>query len=316
MFPNLRELIRHTAERPDAPAKVVKPLTQRRQPAPKPVKPSQTRRKSKSAIERAKAAASASRKEQRNGHSTEVRTTQHHGKFSVRKSVNSGGRTIGGYFSTFSPTRSENMGGWYETIKPGAFAKSLRQNDDILCLLDHEHSIGKLLARTSNGSLSLSEDATGLRFSASLIDNETTSTLVSQLEAGLVTQCSIGFYVPEGGDDWEQLPDGVVLRTISEAYLIEGSLVTQGAYKDPHVSLTRGKVTKKEQKRQADEDCDPELDDDCEDEERSCDCDCTECVAGDCNGCTNSDCDSDDCLECGMQQRSAHLALLTRRLLS
>lgn len=70
------------------------------------------------------------------------------------------GRKLQGYAATFdTPAR---IGGFTETIKPGAFRATLEARADVLALVDHDPS--RLLARTSSGTLRLSEDTRGLAF--------------------------------------------------------------------------------------------------------------------------------------------------------
>ncbi|MFC7552639.1 HK97 family phage prohead protease [Pseudoroseomonas wenyumeiae] len=70
------------------------------------------------------------------------------------------GRKLAGYAAVFGA--AAKIGGFTESIAPGAFRASLAAKGDILALVDHDP--GRLLARTSSGSLRLSEDARGLAF--------------------------------------------------------------------------------------------------------------------------------------------------------
>src|SRR5437667_7784213 len=51
--------------------------------------------------------------------------------------------------------RSQNLGGFVEIIKPGAFTRALREKQDVRCLLNHDVNI--VLGRVSNCTLLLSE---------------------------------------------------------------------------------------------------------------------------------------------------------------
>src|SRR4051794_20166105 len=61
--------------------------------------------------------------------------------------------------------RSVDLGGFYERVQRGAFQKILDTNPDVRFLINHG---GLPLARSTNGSLHLSEDAKGLRVQADL----------------------------------------------------------------------------------------------------------------------------------------------------
>jgi len=55
-----------------------------------------------------------------------------------------------------------------ERIMPGAFAKSLAEKRDVLCLCDHDPT--RVLGRVRNGTLELREDQVGLWFSVKVPD--------------------------------------------------------------------------------------------------------------------------------------------------
>ncbi len=76
------------------------------------------------------------------------------------------GRKLAGYAAVFGA--AAQVGGFTETIAPGAFRASLASQGDILALVDHDP--GRLLARTGSGTLRLTEDARGLAFEMDLPD--------------------------------------------------------------------------------------------------------------------------------------------------
>jgi hypothetical protein len=72
----------------------------------------------------------------------------------------SAGNTLEGHAAVFNQW-SRDLGGFREKILPGAFARSIRE-DNVVALWSHDqHSIP--LARNKSGSLELSEDSIGLR---------------------------------------------------------------------------------------------------------------------------------------------------------
>lgn len=76
------------------------------------------------------------------------------------------GRRLEGYAAVFGVPAQ--IGGFQETILPGAFRATLASRGDILALVDHDP--GRLLARTGSGTLRLAEDSRGLHFSLDVPD--------------------------------------------------------------------------------------------------------------------------------------------------
>jgi HK97 family phage prohead protease len=76
------------------------------------------------------------------------------------------GRKLAGYAAVFGT--AAQVGGFSESIAPGAFRASLASQGDILALVDHDP--GRLLARTGSGTLRLTEDARGLAFELDVPD--------------------------------------------------------------------------------------------------------------------------------------------------
>ena len=108
------------------------------------------------------------------------------------------GRKLVGYAATFGTPAP--IAGFTETIRAGAFRASLATSRDTLALLDHDST--RLLARTSNGTLRLSEDARGLAFEIELPNTTLGNDVLAMAEARLLGGMSFGFRVPAGGDAW------------------------------------------------------------------------------------------------------------------
>jgi HK97 family phage prohead protease len=111
-----------------------------------------------------------------------------------------------------------------EFIAPGAFRKTLQETPDVRLLINHE---GLPLARTKNGTLTLTEDENGLRFDAVLADTSESRDLYTLIERGDVDQMSFAFRVirQKWNDDRSE-------RTLTEVSLSDGdvSVVTYPAY--------------------------------------------------------------------------------------
>jgi HK97 family phage prohead protease len=91
----------------------------------------------------------------------------------------SAGRKLAGYAATFG--RQAQIGSFRETIRAGAFSRSLAGGADILLLADHDPK--KVLARTAAGNLTLAEDDHGLRFEATLPDTSAARDVLALVEA-------------------------------------------------------------------------------------------------------------------------------------
>jgi phage head maturation protease len=83
----------------------------------------------------------------------EQRLSQPH-KIEIRANAD-GTRTISGYAVVFN-SLSLDLGSFKERVRPGAFAKSLANGPDVLCLYSHDDK--QILGRRSSGTLELSKD--------------------------------------------------------------------------------------------------------------------------------------------------------------
>src|SRR5206468_6343372 len=121
-----------------------------------------------------------------------------------------GKRTLSGYAAVFN-SLSEDLGGFREQIKPGAFTRSLEASPDVMCLHEHDPKQG-LLGRTKSGTLALTQDNVGLRFDCSLPNTTLANDVCESIARGDIDGCSFGFMCSE--DDWTSTADGSYLRTL------------------------------------------------------------------------------------------------------
>lgn len=143
-----------------------------------------------------------------------------------------------GYASVFN-TLSNDMG-FREIIAEGAFDGRL--SDDVRFLINHE---GLPLARTTNGTLRLSTDATGLRYEAEVANTSLGRDLVELMKDGTINQSSFAFTVED--DSWE-VNDGMNVRTINKvSRLYDVSAVTYPAYEEASVGLRSMEAWQKEE---------------------------------------------------------------------
>lgn len=127
------------------------------------------------------------------------------------------GRKLIGRAAPFNtPTE---LGGFTETIAPGAFSESIAEGRDILMCADHDMS--RVLGRTKSGSLRLKETADGLQFELDCPDTQLGRDMLTMATRRDLGGCSIGFNVPPGGDEWRGSH-----RTLKRVSLVEVSLVS------------------------------------------------------------------------------------------
>jgi HK97 family phage prohead protease len=144
-------------------------------------------------------------------------------KFEIREDAS--GMFLEGYAALFN-SRSENLGGFTETIQPGAFRGSLQSRNDIKLLWNHDS--GAVLGSTRAGTLTLTEDERGLKVSATLPDTTHGRDARELVRRGDVTAFSFGFSMPaRGGDSWNSEGTERVLKVVR---LHEVSLVAFPAY--------------------------------------------------------------------------------------
>lgn len=137
---------------------------------------------------------------------------------------------VSGYAAVFNS--EANIGGMFtETIAPGAFKDAVGR-DDVVFLINHE---GLPLARTSSGTLILSEDERGLKIEARLKPSDPdVQRIVHKMERGDLDKMSFAFY-PEV-QEWDDSGD-IPKRTIQRATLDDVSIVTRPAYDTTEIGL-------------------------------------------------------------------------------
>jgi HK97 family phage prohead protease len=127
----------------------------------------------------------------------------------------------------------DQFGAFREEIAPGA-ARHLLTTTDTRFLIGHADG-SVPLARTISGTLTLLEDAEGLRLVALLDPNSfQANDLVSAVRRGDLTGLSIRFSVDEAYDDWNATMDSRVIRRFKS--LPEISAVWSPAYSTSKLS--------------------------------------------------------------------------------
>lgn len=202
---------------------------------------------------------------------------------------------IGGYASVFGEEYVLYDGASYrvvEKIKEGAFARALKEKQDVRCLFNHNPD--NVLGRSTSGTLRMSQDSKGLKFDNDL-DTRTTiaQNVQAYIERGDVTGCSFAFDVSK--QSWsEETRDGKTIstRVIEEiGNLYDVGPVTYPAYEGTSVAARswlagapaeiRSAVTKRDGPVGT--------------PSNTCQCTCAECQAGDCDNCSDPDCEEMGC---------------------
>jgi HK97 family phage prohead protease len=117
-------------------------------------------------------------------------------------------------------------GHFRERFVPGSLTDSLKSGHDIICSIDHDET--KLLARTSSGTLKLTETEQGVDVALPMPDVSYARDLIELINRGDVTGMSFIFDGLE--DTWARGSDGVPERTVVKAEIYEVSFVGQPAY--------------------------------------------------------------------------------------
>ena len=130
--------------------------------------------------------------------------------------------SFSGYASVFDKPYGvrDSKGTYTETIKPGAFKKTLQEQDDVRFLINHD---GIPLARSSSGTLKLEEDEYGLFVQADLDpNNPKVAEVASAMKRGDLNEMSFAFAAIRDDFSGEK-------RDVQEVRLFDVSVVTYPA---------------------------------------------------------------------------------------
>lgn len=147
------------------------------------------------------------------------------------ESRSDGGKTIVGYAAVFY--RATDSGTEYrlwkdmvERIKPGAFDRALSERQDVRGLFNHDAA--RILGRTASSTMRLSVDDVGLKYEIDLPDTQEARDLATLIDRGDITGSSFSFGANK--TEWEDLPDGMSVRTLVDLDLYDVGPVTYPAY--------------------------------------------------------------------------------------
>lgn len=137
-----------------------------------------------------------------------------------REDKKSGEIVVEGYAATYDPYDVQGgpaSGGWVEQLRSTAFDKTLADMPDVQLLINHE---GMPLARTTSGTLQLSRDSHGLKFSATLDGTDPdVQRLAPKMRRGDMNECSFAFRVKD--QTWDT---NYTHRTINDLTLEKGDV--------------------------------------------------------------------------------------------
>lgn len=150
-------------------------------------------------------------------------------------------RTVVGYAAVFG--NPADIGGQFrEIIAPGAFRETI--TGDVRALIDHDS--GRVIGRTTAGTLRLAEDDLGLAVEIDLPDTQDGRDLATLIARGDISGMSFGFIVTR--QQWDETGD-MPVRTIQSVDLREVSAVAFPAYDGTSIAL-RALESARRKKRQ------------------------------------------------------------------
>jgi HK97 family phage prohead protease len=151
-------------------------------------------------------------------------------RLEVRAAGESSGRTIVGYAAVFN-SETDICGYWTEVVAPGAFARSLAENDVVAL---YSHDMGRVIGRMSAETLRIEEDDKGLKIEIDLPDTTDGRDLAVLIERGDVAGMSFGFCTRK--QEWDETVEPPK-RTILDVDLYEVTVTAFPAYPDTEVGL-------------------------------------------------------------------------------
>ena len=160
----------------------------------------------------------------------------------VEQRAADGKSTVAGYAAVFGEVA--DIGGYFhEVIARGAFTNTIKIAD-VRAYFDHNR--GRVLGRSSSGTLRLSEDNKGLAVEIDLPDTTDGRDVRELISRGDVTGMSFGFRVLR--QEWDEISDPPK-RTILEVELDEVSIVSEPAYDGAQIALRSLEEAKKEKRQ-------------------------------------------------------------------
>ena len=142
---------------------------------------------------------------------------------------------ITGYAAVFR-SESRNLGGFTEILEPGAFSEVLASQPDVIGCYNHDKNF--LLGRTSSGTMTLSEDDRGLKYT--IYPPEARADVIQAVQRRDVVGSSFAFMCRQEDESWSGSTRGMRQRTIKKISLLEDvGPVVRPAYEGASVIVSR-----------------------------------------------------------------------------
>lgn len=150
-------------------------------------------------------------------------------RLEIREVEPGGPIELRGHAATFN--QPYMVGSFEETIKPGAFKRSLAEGPDVSLLVNHQ---GTPLARTTSGTMTLSEDGEGLHVSAELEPSDPdVQAILPKMRRGDLSEMSFAFRATR--QEWS---DDKSERSVREASLHRGDVSIVSAAANQNATAT------------------------------------------------------------------------------
>jgi HK97 family phage prohead protease len=155
-----------------------------------------------------------------------------------------GSQVLTGYaavYNKFSLPLREGGSTFREIILPGAFDKILnrqRGKQDVVALFNHDSNL--VLGRTSSGTLELSSDDRGLRYTVNPPDTQTGRDVMHLIRRRDLRGSSFAFMVDEAkGANWTSDDQGAIRQIRDISMLADVSVVLTPAYPASSVTIAQ-----------------------------------------------------------------------------
>jgi len=131
---------------------------------------------------------------------------------------------------------SEDLGGFREVIRRGAFQRAIEE-DDVRALWNHDSRL--VLGRNRSRTLTLEEDDVGLAIDILVPDTQMGRDALISIDRGDVSQMSFGFMIRDWAKDqkWGKDASGALVRELLEVELFDVSPVTYPAYPQTDIAV-------------------------------------------------------------------------------
>jgi len=145
-----------------------------------------------------------------------------------------------GYAAVFN-SKSQDLGGFVEIIRPGAFARTLAAKADVRALLNHDPN--HVLGRNVAGTLDVTEDERGLHSDILPPDTQTGRDTLESVRRGDLDGMSFAFRAVKDRWTFDENPKVPAFRELLDVDLFDVSVVTYPAYLRTDIAIRSLDVT-------------------------------------------------------------------------